>query len=340
MKNLVLLIVITDLYISSESESAAGSKLHMVQNFEHRSLSGAVVANESYTLTFLDLKRNITEKLIIRERLGKSFNCQNVFAAFDGRCDSEVHRIVQILGLFNSFHFVQHLFAAFCASYGLFAIKLLEFTDNSFLMLDLGFGLHPCLKLRIPELLFLFCICRIIAGESACFSALDFNNLCDDTVEEITVMRNDKYSTAVISKEGFEPLYRCEIQVVRRLIEYDEVGFLQQELTQSDTCLLTAGEGIDDLIKFVFGKTKTFEYACDLALNGITVSHFEIVLQSRVAVHCFFQIIARQVLHALFEITEFLFFIEEILLYRQEFFIDSVTAINGFLLGEITPGCT
>ena len=80
-------------------------------------------------------------------------------------------------------------------------------------------------------------------------SIVQLNDLCDDLIEKIPVMGNDENSTAVVQEICLQPCDGGHIQMVRRLIEENDVRICEKKFTQRNSCLLSAGQCGD-----LFGK--------------------------------------------------------------------------------------
>ena len=65
-------------------------------------------------------------------------------------------------------------------------------------------------------------------------SAGDLDGARGDVVHESLVVGNDHYGLGVVHQEILQPLDRLDVEVVRRLVQEQQVGFLQQQLGQLD----------------------------------------------------------------------------------------------------------
>ena len=59
-------------------------------------------------------------------------------------------------------------------------------------------------------------------------------------------MRDGEHGAGVLGEVLLEPLHALGVEVVRGLVEQQQVGLLQQQLAQRDAALLTAGEVADE----------------------------------------------------------------------------------------------
>ena len=88
-------------------------------------------------------------------------------------------------------------------------------------------------------------------------------------------MRDDQHAAGVILQEALEPLDHVDVEMVRRLVEEQEVRFTQQCLRQADARLLTAGEMCDILLEVLFGETEAKGHAADTALKIVAAKQFK-----------------------------------------------------------------
>mgnify|MGYP000371019505 CR=1 FL=1 len=95
-------------------------------------------------------------------------------------------------------------------------------------MLNLPLLVQICLHLCFPKHGFFLGIIGIIAHECSHFSLIDLNDLGYYTVEEIPVMRYDKYGSLIVHKERLQPGNGTHIQVVRRLVQHNNIRFRKQ----------------------------------------------------------------------------------------------------------------
>ena len=69
---------------------------------------------------------------------------------------------------------------------------------------------------------------RVVAAVGLDALAAQLPNAGADGVEEVAVMADNEHRTAVGFQIIFEPLHRFQVQMVRRLVQDQQVGALQQ----------------------------------------------------------------------------------------------------------------
>src|SRR5713226_7435757 len=67
-----------------------------------------------------------------------------------------------------------------------------------------------------------------------------FNGTRHDLIKEVAVVSNHHHGSLPVSKIGLQPLQCHQVQVVRWLIQQQEIRLLQEQLAQSSAGLLTA----------------------------------------------------------------------------------------------------
>ena len=105
-----------------------------------------------------------------------------------------------------------------------------------------------------------------------------------DAVEEVSVMRDDQDPAGVILEEALEPLDHVDVEVVRRLVEEEEVRLAQERLRQADARLL-AGEMRDVLLKVLLREAEAEGHAADAALVVVAAEQFKALDDLAVGAH-------------------------------------------------------
>ncbi len=83
---------------------------------------------------------------------------------------------------------------------------------------------------------------RIVSFPGDAGAAVEFENPAGDIVEEVAVMGDGDDGAGILLQVEFEPGDRFGIEMVGRLIQKEDVGFLQQKAAKSDAALFAAGE--------------------------------------------------------------------------------------------------
>ena len=108
--------------------------------------------------------------------------------------------------------------------------------------------LRVLLALDGESLALLLEIGRVVALVADQPAAVDLGDPLRDVVEEVPVVRDRDHGAGVLLQVLLEPQHALGVEVVRRLVEEQQVGLLQQELRERDAALLTAREVRDGCI--------------------------------------------------------------------------------------------
>ena len=247
-----------------------------------------------------------------------------------------MHVVAQFHRFFKDFRFLEHFFAALSAPDRLLAVEAPEFLDDLLLVADLGLVIHIGVVLLLTQRFFALGVSGIIAPEHHAAAVLKLDDLADGPVEKVAVMGDDQYSAFIIHKVCLEPADTVHIQMVRGLVQNQQVRLLQKKFAQRHTGLLSAGESGHLLVQIHRGKAETFEDAQDFSLVGITVFAFKAVEQICVFRNSHSQGFSLQDFHLLLIFREFLLHVDQILLDREHFFIYGALGGEPLVLGKIT----
>ena len=80
--------------------------------------------------------------------------------------------------------------------------------------------LEPLLLLHEPG--------RVVALIGNAAAAIEFENPSRHVVEEVAVVGDDQDRAGIVAQVPFEPRHRLRIEVVRRLVEQEEIGLCEQ----------------------------------------------------------------------------------------------------------------
>ena len=95
-------------------------------------------------------------------------------------------------------------------------------------------------------------------------------------VQEVSVVGYYQYRALVAFKIVLKPHQRGEIQMVGRLVKYQQVGTFQQQFSQRQTCLFTARKGRYHPVTGHIAKAHTVEYAADVHIYAVAVVSLKI----------------------------------------------------------------
>ena len=181
------------------------------------------------------------------------------------------------------------------------AIHLFEFLDPALHLLGLGrlitetideyFQLLDTLplvsvcsfELLAPLSLLLF-VLVVIAGVEVNALVPDLHDFADRHIQKVAVMRDKHKRVRIFGEIFFEPVASFEIEMIRRLIQKQQVRLLQQQLGKRDAHLPSAREFVSLPIPIVLTKSESSEHAAHLRLDGIAVTGLKFMLYTLIAI--------------------------------------------------------
>ena len=100
----------------------------------------------------------------------------------------------------------------------------------------------------------------------------NFDHTLCNTVNEITVMRNNKHCTLKGIDITFQPFHTTQIQMVGWLVQQQNVRFLQKQSCQIDTSLFAAGQRVELLYSLCRCDSKTVANLVHLHVHFIATT--------------------------------------------------------------------
>ena len=149
-------------------------------------------------------------------------------------------------------------------------------------------GEHRLLALELRLLLLLveralllveFVIARI-GGQRA---AVDLDDLGDDAVHELAVVRGHQQRAVVALEELLEPDQAFEIEMVRRLVEQHDVGAHEQDAGERHAHLPAARQRADVAVHHLLAEAQAAQHFARAALQRVAVEFLEAMLHLAVA---------------------------------------------------------
>src|SRR6266576_6037290 len=179
-----------------------------------------------------------------------------------------------------------HLFEFFDPALHLLGLGRLitETIDEYFQLLDTLPLVSVCSFELLEALSLLLFVVVVIAGVEVNALVPDFHDLADCDIEEIAVVRDQNERVWIFGEIFFQPVARFEIEMVRRLIQQQQVRLLQQQLGKRDAHLPSAREFVSLPMPIVLTKSESSEHAAHLRLDGIAVTGLEFMLYTLIAI--------------------------------------------------------
>jgi hypothetical protein len=86
---------------------------------------------------------------------------------------------------------------------------------------------------------------RVVALERDAVAAVELEDPAGHVVEEVAVVGHGQHRAGVLVEEALEPGDRLGVEVVRRLVQQQQVGRAEQQAAQGDPAALATGERRD-----------------------------------------------------------------------------------------------
>ncbi len=248
-----------------------------VDQLHERGLAGAVGTDERHMVAAVELEVHALVDAVLAERLAYAGKRDDHVARARRLGEAEVH-VLGALGQHDELAFdLLDLLHALLGLGGLGGL-VAELVDEDLHVGDLAL-LGGALGAHLLEVvLALLEVARVVAGVGGDAAVLDGRHVGDARVHEGAVVGDEQHDAVVIHKEALEPLDALEVEVVRGLVEHEQVRSAQQQLGERDAHLPAAGKVLGGLIEVLDGKTEAREDLARSALELVAAEALEAVL--------------------------------------------------------------
>ena len=120
-------------------------------------------------------------------------------------------------------------------------------------------------------------------------AVVEFQNPLGDVVEEVPIVRHGDDRARVLVEMPLQPGDALGVEMVRRFVEQQQVGLLQQQLAQRDAALLAAGKFRD--VGVARRQVHRVHRDLDLAVEFPGVRVLDLVLHLGLAVEQLFHLV-------------------------------------------------
>ena len=204
----------------------------------------------------------------------------DVLAGARRRLELEVHRL-PALGRLDAVDLLQLLDPALHLR-GMRGARL-EALDEADLL-----GQHRLLALELGLLLLLgdralLLVEFVVAGIGGQRAAIDLDDLVDDAVHELAVVRGHQQRAVKALQEVLQPDQAFEVEMVARLVEQHGVGPHQQDAGQRHAHLPAAGERADVAVHHLLAEAEPVQHLARAAVQRIAVEFLEAALHLAIA---------------------------------------------------------
>ena len=216
-----------------------------------------------------------------------------------------------------------------------------EAVDEDFELLDAvalvavgGGQLLVALRLLREELV-------VVAGVEPEALVPDFGDLVDRDVEEVAVVRDQHERVRIVLQIFFQPVAGFEVEMVRRLVEQQQVGLLKKKLGEGEAHLPSAGEFVGQARPVFFGEAQAHQNSSDFGFDGVAVAGAEFVFHAVVAVGDggVFRAGVVEFRHAVGERFQFRFHGAQVVEHRHAFGEDAAAGEREAVLRKISGRC-
>ena len=127
------------------------------------------------------------------------------------------------------------------------------------------------------------CFCssqrRVVALERDAAAAVELEDPAGDVVEEVAVVGDGDHGALVVGEEALEPVDGLGVEVVRRLVEEQQVGRGEEQAAERDAAALAAGERGD--VAVALGEPERVHRAVERRVERPGVAAVDLVLHLR-----------------------------------------------------------
>ena len=246
----------------AESDAAGVGGLEPHHHVDERRLAGAVFAEQSNPLARLDAQIDLREERPLAEGLREVLDLHDLVAAEFPAREARVEPAC-LRGAFRRAHALNALFhrkRALVQRVVAHERPEVHLVGGLFELGNLRLLLEVLLHTLLIAALLFDGIEAVVAAVEFGFAVFDLHDARDGAVEEIAVVRDGHDRAVEAADILLQPLRRLQVEVVRRLVEQENVRVLQNEPPEVHARLFAARERVE-------------EPCAHLARDGQTVCH-------------------------------------------------------------------
>ena len=147
-------------------------------------------------------------------------------------------------------------------------------------LLELGLILFVFFELLVKAALPLNDVKAVVSAVKLRLPGREVDRALHDAVEEIPVVADDEHRAAKMQQICLQPLGRAQVEVVRRLVEQENVRVLEDEPREVHARFLPAGETVKRLRAHRGRDVQTVGHAVALVLHVVPAEAAEVFRQS------------------------------------------------------------
>ena len=239
------------LHVGADPDRSRIRRKRTGEQFQKRGLAGAVGAEYADALAAQNVGREIAYHLALTVGEGEVFDFDDAHAAVRGGIEPHLRPArggAPRSELLAQLH--ERGDPPFVAGgAGLHATADPRFFPGEFLHLAL-----PTDRLVAEQLLLASEKSRIVAFPAGKFAAVEIENLLGDAFEETPVVRDDEQRhVALPADHPLKPVDRFHIEMVRRLVEKQQIGMREKRLFEDSAAAPASGKRIESVIARAVG---------------------------------------------------------------------------------------
>ena len=266
--------------LMAEGPAAAVWRLFAGQHAHQRRLARAVRPDQCDAIAALDVQVHVAEDREIAIRLAGMLHFEHGAPAFRAARKGEVNALP--LGRhFDRDDLLEQLDSALhlCRLGRLIPEAVDEHLDARHFLILLAFRLPQAFQHRVA----LVDVLAVVADVIGQLAQVEISDARDDRVEKVTVVRDEDHRVRIGTEILLEPVACFEIEVIRRLVEEQQVGAAEQQLGQRDAHLPSAGERLARTIGVVRTEAEAAQDRSDAEVHVVAIRQAEAILQLRIA---------------------------------------------------------
>ena len=241
---LALLIVVRDLDRRPAAHFAGVGRRFAKQHPQQRRLAGAVRADEADAIAAHDAcGEGLNPELGAWKRFRDTIDFEHQFARRIRRLRLQAHaaRLLAPLGAFRT-HRHQRADTSLVAR----APRLDALSQPGFLFGELLVEALLRRRLDGQRLVLPSQIRGVVARPRGERSAIDLDDPCGEALQKRAVVRDEHHGAGVIGQERLEPGDGVDVEMVRRLVEQEEIGLAHQRAREQHAATPSTRQRVDD----------------------------------------------------------------------------------------------
>ena len=256
---------VSNLYSRSHPDPSAVRDLLTQDHFQQRGLTASVVPDQGDALASGHLQPQAGEEGAPAEALGEPLDGQHLVPAELPLAESDLH-LPLLFGAVGDPHPLDALLHGFDPLEGLVHSGIgphPHLLGGLLQLLDLGLLLLVLLQLLLVAAFLLHGVEAVTALVKFRPALLDLDDAVHHLIQKIAVMGDGENRPLEFTQVLLQPLGGPQVQMVRRLVQQQDVGVLQDQAGQVHPGLFPAGQAVKQLLPHSLGDGQAVAYLVD-----------------------------------------------------------------------------